>query len=531
MTISTPRRTFATLIALTAVTALALVGGPQAAVARPSSDYLSIAVGAAAGRIDILRPRGSDDGGSDQPSGARPSRTAAAGTGGLAAAVPSYGIQYNGGPVIQQAKVVAIYWGSAPIYPGGPTPGTTGTAASDGSLIGYFLRNLGGSPHYQINTSYTNSSGTPISANVTYTGFWANNNNVHTDCQSVSDAQMRTELINGFNTGKITYNASTIYAIFSAGKVNLGGGFGNCPGTNFQYCAYHTYFSWNGKIVKYAAMPYNNAYPGSCTAFQGGGPANGDPGADAEVNTLTHEIEEANTDPQLNAWWVSNSSSPYYQEENADMCAWTFGTLNPDGKGNITIGGKSFLVQRNWLNTAPSGGCAQTYGSAAVGGSITGTVTAAAGGAAIAGATVSIAGGASTTTNGSGVYTLANVAVGTYTVTASAAGFISSSAGGVSVTSGNTTSQDFALAAAPPAGTLTGKVTRNSNGNPIAGATVSIAGGASTTTNGSGVYTFSNLAAGTYSVTVSATNWASKTLGATVSVGNTTTLNFVLKKR
>jgi hypothetical protein len=76
-------------------------------------------------------------------------------------------------------------------------------------------------------------------------------------------------------------------------------------------------------------------------------------------------------------------------------------------------------------------------------GTITGTVTNASGGAAISGATVS-GGGVTATTNASGVYTLANVAVGTVTVTASATGFTSSSAS-VTVTAGGTATQNFLL--------------------------------------------------------------------------------------
>ena len=38
----------------------------------------------------------------------------------------------------------------------------------------------------------------------------------------------------GFTSGALTYDPNTLYAIFTPGKVNLGGGFGT------QYCAYHT---------------------------------------------------------------------------------------------------------------------------------------------------------------------------------------------------------------------------------------------------------------------------------------------------
>jgi hypothetical protein len=43
-------------------------------------------------------------------------------------------------------------------------------------------------------------------------------------------------------------------------------------------------------------MPFNDPYPPYCSNFQGRGAANGDNGSDTEVNTLAHELAEANTD-------------------------------------------------------------------------------------------------------------------------------------------------------------------------------------------------------------------------------------------
>jgi hypothetical protein len=525
------RRVVALSVAGVLAVTLGLAVSTQAAT-RTTSNGLDVELGASLGHVDILRPRGvADDG--DGNGSAHPSRFGnRGGAGAIGAALPQNGIQYNGGPVIMSAKVVAVYWSNSTIFTAGPTPGTTGPATSDGSLVGYYLRNLGGSPYYNINTSYTNSSGTPIQNNVSYTGFWADNHNAPTGCANISDATMRSELNYGFTNGFIAYDPNTIYAIFTAGQVNLGGGFGNCSGSGFQYCAYHTYYNSTGNgVVKYAAMPYNNAYPGSCTAFQAGGPPNSDAGADAEVNTLSHEVEEANTDPQLNAWWVSNSSSSYYQDENADMCAWTFGTLNADGKGNITVGGRSFLVQRNWLNVASGGGCQQSYGATApTTGTLSGKVTNAANSAAISGATVSISGGGSTTTDASGNYTIGNVTPGNnLSVTASKSGFTSSTLS-ANVTAGNTTTLNFSLTAtAPTTGTLSGKVTNAAGGAGISGATVSISGGGSTTTDASGNYTINNVTPGNnLSVTASASGFTSSTLSASVTAGTTTTLNFSL---
>jgi len=261
------------------------------------------------------------------------------------------GIYYHGGPVLlNQTNVVAIYWSGTTIYNHGPTPGTNDVGSKDTSLVGYFLNHLGGSNYFNINTSYTD--GTNNIANVVnYTGYWANNTNAPSGTQNVSDADMLNMLSSGFNSHVLTYDPNTLYAIFTAGAVNLGGGFGT------QYCAYHYWGTVStpdgSRTIQYAAMPYDYAYPSACTMSGTYSPANGDAGADYEVNTLAHEVEETTTDPRGTAWYDRRGY------ENADKCAWTFGTVN-NSSWNITVGAKNFLVQRNWVN-AGTGGCALSY--------------------------------------------------------------------------------------------------------------------------------------------------------------------------
>ena len=260
------------------------------------------------------------------------------------------GIYYHGGPVLQSGtRVAAVYWASAPIYPGGPTPGTTGSGAQDGSNVGLFMRSLGGSPYFNINATYTDAGGANIVNSVTYTQFYANNTSVPANGASVSDAQIVAMLQAAFTSGALTFDAATLYNVFTAGTVNLGGGFGT------QYCAYHTHGTVTiggvARTVLYSAMPYDYAYPSACTAQLGS--ANNDPGADAEVNTLAHEIEETTTDMMGNAWFDRRGY------ENADKCAWTWGTTYTSTNGatvNMNLGGKDWLVQQNWINSG-SGGC------------------------------------------------------------------------------------------------------------------------------------------------------------------------------
>jgi hypothetical protein len=267
------------------------------------------------------------------------------------AALVQAGINYHGGPVLQAGtKVSSVYWSATTIYGGGPTPGSTGAGSGDNSNVGYVLNHIGGSPYFHINSSYTNAAGTAIVNSVSYTQYWANNSyNVPTAKARVTDANMLAMLQYAFNNGKLTYDANTLYAIFTQGTVNLGGGFGT------QYCAYH---SWGtvtvggvARTVLYSAMPDDYAKASACSS--GLAAANGDAHADAEVSVLVHEIEETTTDMNGNAWY---DTSGY---ENADKCAWNYGTTfttSFGGKANVTLGSKSFLIQQNWVNSG-TGGC------------------------------------------------------------------------------------------------------------------------------------------------------------------------------
>ena len=79
--------------------------------------------------------------------------------------------------------------------------------------------------------------------------------------------------------------------------------------------------------------------------------------ADAMASIVAHELEEATTDPDLNAWYDTQGY------ENADKCAWTFGTQQTAANGskyNMIINGMEYLVQRNWVN-ASGGFCALSF--------------------------------------------------------------------------------------------------------------------------------------------------------------------------
>jgi hypothetical protein len=154
-------------------------------------------------------------------------------------------------------------------------------------------------------------------------------------------------------------------------------------------------------------------------------------------------------------------------------------------------------------------------------GTITGTVKSSSG-AAISGASVGFGGG-STTTDTSGAYTLTGVPTGTVQLVASASGFQSVTQS-VTVNGGSTSTANFTLSPAAAGGTVTGKVTNVSSGAALSGATVSWSGGSATTST-TGIYTLTNVTAGTQNITASKTGYLSRTLSVGVTGGATATLN------
>jgi hypothetical protein len=177
----------------------------------------------------------------------------------------------------------------------------------------------------------------------------------------------------------------------------------------------------------------------------------------------------------------------------------------------VTVGPGAAVVQNLTLTPNPA--------------TIVGTITDASTNQPISNATVSYGGPTSAATNSAGQYTLSNVTEGSYTLVVNASGYASQSKP-VTVGPGATATVNAALA--PNPGTVTGTVTDSGTAQPISGATVSD-GATSTTTNANGLYTFSNLAEGSYAVSAVAPGYASQTVTTTVGPGATMTQNFALQ--
>ncbi len=119
----------------------------------------------------------------------------------------------------------------------------------------------------------------------------------------------------------------------------------------------------------------------------------------------------------------------------------------------------------------------------------------------VVGACVTASPSGSATTNSSGVYTITGLTAGTYTVTikgCSAGPYFTQTIASVQVAAGKTTTENITLV---QPGTITGKIT-DAAGNPVTHACIGGSPSGTATTNSSGVYTITGLAAGTYTLTI-----------------------------
>jgi uncharacterized repeat protein (TIGR01451 family) len=245
-------------------------------------------------------------------------------------------ITYHGGPLILgTTNLYYIYYGDW----NGKDPGGM-------PILNAFGNAIGGSAYFNINTTYYDKNNTAVTNAVQFSGSIASDY-VASSPNALSDADIFGIVSRGFGQG-LPVDTNAVYFVLTAPGVAETSGF-----LTF-YCGWHNFGTYNGQTIKYAFVGNASGPNILACAEQTASSPNNDPGADAMISVVAHELEEAVTDPQLDAWYDING------EENADKCAWTFGTTYNVANGsiaNMNLGGRDFLVQQNWVN-APVGYCA-----------------------------------------------------------------------------------------------------------------------------------------------------------------------------
>ena len=263
--------------------------------------------------------------GQGQPQGqAKPSRPTSG----------SNGIDYHGGPVMLGTPNVYYIW-----Y--GDWTGNTAT-----TLLTNLAQHIGGSSYLNINSTYYNGSNAHVSGLASYA---TSTTDSYSQGKTLSDAGVQAVVAGALASHALPLDSNGVYFVLTSADVNESSGF--CT----QYCGWHTHGTITGTDIKFAFVGNPDRCPSAC-AEQTTSP-NGNTGADGMASIVSHELEEAISDPDLNAWYDRRG------QENADKCAWMFGnttTLKSGAKYNVTLGGTNYLIQQNWVN-ASGGYCSMTF--------------------------------------------------------------------------------------------------------------------------------------------------------------------------
>ena len=184
--------------------------------------------------------------------------------------------------------------------------------------------------------------GTPKAYLIWY-GNWNQTNGSDTPAarSRLSDNGVFSVVSNAITSGALLKDANGVYFVITSSDIAK-------TGFCTQYCGWHTYGTVGGTTIKYSFVGNANRCLSACAA-QTVGP-NGNAGVDGMLSVMAHELEETNTDPNLNAWYDSSGN------ENGDKCAWTFGqsqTLGGNGAyynmslPALSTSSRNYLIQRN----------------------------------------------------------------------------------------------------------------------------------------------------------------------------------------
>jgi PKD repeat protein len=303
-------------------------------------------------------------------------------------------LEYHGGPVMHAHKTYTIYW-APPIASANGQPNTSFTPFPAGyeGTINSFLANVAAdsgklSNVYSTDIQYGEPSGgiysSEFGGTFVDTDLYPSRNTTSTteDCPisaggdglppsnqpCLTDAQIETELTAFHAAHPLLPTAlEAMYFIVTPQGVNscAGGAGAAAQCSTNVYCAYH--FETSTPLLIYANMPYDHVR-GCETPDE----PNKTP-ADDEINTLSHEHNEAVTDPDGTGWYKGEfvedgdkCTYPFFNPgEDGNTSADAYGSLlggtpqssppTPGTAYNQIINSGHYLLQREWSNAA--GGC------------------------------------------------------------------------------------------------------------------------------------------------------------------------------
>ena len=221
---------------------------------------------------------------------------------------------WHGGNIMFTTETTSIFWGQN-------WNNLTGDKLSG---LDAFYSGIGYSTYSDTSDEYTDANG-PVSDTITYKGHIV-------DTSAAPSGGNRTAPILAEVCKVITNPVSNgYYPVYV-----------DTPRGHAGFCAWHSAGSCNGTPVQFAFF-FNLDGDAGCDPQDTSGLHS--QGLAALANVSGHELSEARTDPRLNAWYDSSG------QENADKCAWSFGTPLLTFSNN-----SQWKIQGNWSNIAYIGG-------------------------------------------------------------------------------------------------------------------------------------------------------------------------------
>jgi hypothetical protein len=269
---------------------------------------------------------------------AGPHRMAFTTPGPVRAAAPSGAhLTYYGGPVVSNAKVENVFYGT----------GTFGPSAGPGGSMPSFFNAVGSSAYFdwltEYNTTVAGGTGQTIGhasslGEVTILPSAANNGS------TIDDVNMQAELAAQLTAGHLpapTFdaqgNVNTVYSLFFPDGKTLTQG-GSTGGVAGGFCAYHGTIVYQGHYVPYMVMPAftpTSGYAHGCGA---------DPTLFNNFTSVTsHELIETVTDAAVGQATVFGPPLGWYDGTNGEI-----GDICNAQQGSVA----GFVVQKEFSNVA-----------------------------------------------------------------------------------------------------------------------------------------------------------------------------------
>jgi Phosphate-induced protein 1 conserved region len=249
-------------------------------------------------------------------------------------------ISYHGGPLVTGTPGVYLVWYGC----WDDTCGNAGNTATQ-TIMTDFLSNVGGTPYFQINAMYPNSSGLAPSGGLLYAGSTIDR---YSHGMELTQADIAAIVHDRIEDNSLPQDPSGIYVVVASADVgSMATGF--CvPGA----LAHHGTGEAFGSQFRYAFLGNPTRCPAVAAPqfFSRGAQLptpNGNLAVDAMVSTLAQLLSEIVTNPTGGGWFDR------YGLENAAKCVGQFGTTyaTPNGaRANLKLAGRDYLIQQNWVN-------------------------------------------------------------------------------------------------------------------------------------------------------------------------------------